>query len=301
MSKAERIINRCPRFYKGWASDSVISKMVTSIASELDIVEESIADLMSGHWVDTANGIDLDKIGNMVGIKRGIQEDDVSFRAHIKHAVDEYRGGGTLTAILNELQSLLGSDGIMIVENPELDSHAEFFVMANDTWHLGSNSINNEVSNLSLTVEDVGAISHPTVSNIDTGYSLTFQGELRSKEKLEIKDGSAFVGERDVSKQVNPLDIPLLLRKGSSWKYSEALLEGIGVFDKGRFDEQTFAIGVPTVKIRYEWVRRQPATFMLKVKPEALRKNGLTEDCINDKLSSIRAAGISVIVKVMEF
>jgi len=35
----------------------------------------------------------------------------------------------------------------------------------------------------------------------------------------------------------------------------------IGVFDTGKFDEHTFMIGIPTVKVRFDWVRSQPSTF----------------------------------------
>jgi hypothetical protein len=300
MTKAQRIIDRCPRFYKAWEEDSALAILVNAISSELDKAEDSLTAQMQAHWVDTAKAEDLDKIGQIVGLKRNANEDDAHFRVHLKRAVDEYKGGGTKSAILNEFNAFLAEDEIEIIENPEADASAEFVVIANDTWTLGSSSIQNEKISLSLTVEEEGVVSNPKITNVDTGESITYKGELKVGEELIIQEGSARLGEKDVSEKVVPLKLPVLLRKGSVWKYSEALLEGIGIFDKGKFDENTFAIGVPNVKVGYQWTRRQPATFLVKAKGEALTRNGLTEQFVNYRLNYLRAAGVKVIIKVTE-
>jgi hypothetical protein len=300
MSKTQRIIDRCPRFYKGWENNSLISRLIVAMSRELDDAEDSIAQLMSAHWVDTAVSTDLDKIGSIVGLKRHQDEDDNHFRSHLKRAIDDYKGGGTMTAICNELRALLAEDSFTIIENPEEESFAEFIVMANDTWTLRSSSIENESANLSLSVVGNGVISNPKLTNVDNGWSITYRGDLKTNEHLTIKKGAGFVGKQDVSNLITPIDTPLLLRKGSIWKYSEALLEGIGIFDKAKFDEQTFSIGVPNVKIRYDWIRKQPATFLVKVKPQALLDSSVTEYMIRERINDLKAAGINVIVKVME-
>jgi hypothetical protein len=300
MSKTQRIIDRCPRFYKAWEADSLIAILVKAISSELDKSEAALTAQMQAHWVDTAKAEDLEKIGQIVGLKRNINEDDDLFRVHLKRAVDEYKGGGTKSAILNEFKAFLAENEIEIIENPEADSFAEFVVIANDTWTLGSSSIQNEKISLSLTVEGAGAVSNPKITNVDTGESITYKGELKTGEELIIQEGSAMLAEKDVSEKVVPSTLPILHRKSSVWKYSEALLEGIGLFDKGKFNENTFAIGVPNVKIRYQWTRRQPATFLVKAKGDALTRNGLTEQFINNRLNYLKAAGVKVIVKVTE-
>ena len=91
-----------------------------------------------------------------------------------------------------------------------------------------------------------------------------------------------------------------LIRKGSNWKYSEALLELIGVFDGGKFDENTFAVGVPTVRVRFDWTRQQPATFMVQVKSQTLAESGLTESFLGMTANYLKAAGVNAIVKVTE-
>jgi hypothetical protein len=298
-SRTERIVDRCPRFYRGWDVDSTVAKLVYSVSSELDKAEDTVTDLIGSHWVDTATGTDIDRIGIMFGIKRRPQESDEQYRSYLKHSVDQYRGGGTLGGILSDLEMALGPESVAIIENPLVESHAEFLVIANDTWKLGSQSIQNEAFALTLSVEGKGAVSKPKITNIETGESITFNGHLSLGEKLILKGGQAFIGEKEVSQMVTSAD-GLLPRKISTWKYSEALLEGIGVFDKGKFNENTFAIGVPTVKIQFDWVRRQPATFLVKVKPYALQKSQLTQYNIERRLEYLRAAGVKVIVKVTE-
>jgi hypothetical protein len=299
LSKADRIIDRCPRFYKGSERTSILSTLINAVSNELDKVDDALTNLLNAHWVDTANNGDLDRIGSVVELKRSADEDDEHYKSHLKRAVDEYRGGGTIVSILKEFQSYFGEGGLEIIENPEVESYAEFLVIANDTWNLHSSSIVNEESQLSLTVEDEGTVSNPKITN-DAGYSMTYKGELKTGQKLIIREGKAFIGDQDVSAQVKPLEMPLLPRKASLWKYSEALLEGIGIFDKTRFDEHTFAIRVPTVRVSFNWIRRQPATFLIKVNPEALSKSPVTEYYIQERLKCLRAAGIKTFVKVME-
>jgi len=114
-----------------------------------------------------------------------------------------------------------------------------------------------------------------------------------------IKKNKASIDGRDVTANISPQKTPRLLRKGSTWKYSEALLERIGVFDTAKFDEHTFAVGVPTVKIRFEWIKSEPATFIVQIKSKALRESGLTESFVEMAVNSMKAAGVNAIIKVL--
>jgi hypothetical protein len=218
----------------------------------------------------------------------------------LKKAVDEFKGGGTIPAILKELQDYAKNEEIAIMENPAVDSFAEFVVIANDTWKLGSNSVEDEQPNLSLTVEGEGEISNPEITNLDAGQSVIFEGNLKTGQQLIINSKKSMLDGKDVSDKVSFEELPKLLRKGSTWKYSEALLEGMGMFDKGKFNEHTFALGVPTVRVRFEWTRRQPATFMIQVKSETLARSGINEVYFENKANYLKAAGIKAIIKVME-
>jgi len=300
MSRAQRIGDRFPRFYKNWQKNSLIFDLIQAVSRQMDKADEEITNLMKAHWVDTACGDELSKLGTLVGSRRMPDEDDKHFRLRLKRAVYDYRGGGTVSAISEAIEESVGAktEDIEIIENPPIKASAEFAVIANDTWTLGSNSIEDEQPSLSLTVEGKGQVSNPEIINVDTGESISFKGKLKSGEQLVIKKNKAFLDETDVTENISPQKIPMLLRKGSTWKYSEALLERIGVFDTGKFDEHTFAVGVPTVRVHFEWMRRQPATFLVNVRSKALRESGFTESYVEKAADSMKAAGINAIIKV---
>jgi len=301
MSTADRINDRLPRFYKSLEEDSLIGLLVRSISKELDEANDTITELMRSHWVDTANGEQLDRLSSLVALKRLSKEDDAQFRSHLKRAVDEYKGGGTVPVIFGQLKSMIKDEKeFQFIENPVAEASADFEVKANDTWQLGSNSIEDEQATISLSIEEEGQVSNPQVSNEDTGESIKFNGTMKMGDQLVLKQGSAMLGEKDVTKKVSSPQVPILRRKQSVWKYSEALLERIGVFDTARFDDHTFAVGVPTVRLRFEWTRRQPATFMVNVKSETLLKNDLSESVLKNAINSLKAAGINAIIKVTE-
>jgi hypothetical protein len=301
MTRIGKIGDRFPKLYRTWEKDSLLYVLLQSISDQIDKTEYGIADLMKAHWIDTAEGEELDKLGLLFGAKRLRDEDDAHLRTHLKRAVDEYKGGGTVSVILDEFRTAFkGDKDLQIIENPPDESFAEFLVVANDTWFLGSNSIKNEEATLSLTVEGEGQVSNPSVTNVDTGESITFNGQLKKGEKLVLQKDCAMVGDKDVTENVMPSNAPFLFRKGSNWKYSEALLELIGVFDGGKFDENTFALGVPTVRVRFDWTRQQPATFMVQVKSQTLADSGLSKSYLEKTANYLKAAGVNAIIKVME-
>lgn len=266
MTTIDRINDRLPRFYKNWEKGSLIAILLQAVCEQLNIAEAGITDLMQAHWIDTAQREDLEKLGVIVESSRIPDESDEHLRKRLKRAVDEFKGGGTVSVILKQLSELINAEEkeIEIVENPLVEGLAEFSVKANDTWLLSSNSIEDEQPIISLTVEDEGEVSNPQIINTDTDQSITFSGKLKKGEQLVVKQKCALLDEKDVTKSVSPAGVPQLLRKRSSWKYSEALLERIATFDEAKFDEHIFAVGVPTVKVRFEWTRRQPATFVVK-------------------------------------
>jgi hypothetical protein len=258
---------------------------------------------MRAHWVDRAKGEELDRLGSLVETERLPDEDDESLRARLKRAVDEYRGGGTLPAVHAGIKDHVHIDDedVKIVENPPADAVYEKLVSSNDTWTFESNSIKDEqATTVSLTVESEGEVCNPQITNIDTKESIVFKGKLATGEQLVIKKKKASLGTEDVTENVSSLELPRILRRGSAWKYSEALSERIATFDVGKFDEHIFAIGVPTVRVRFEWTRYQPATFMVQIRSNALAKSGFTKAYLERTVNSMKAAGVNAIVRVME-
>ncbi len=302
MSRVQRISDRLPRFYKYWDRESLIYRLISAVGLVLDRVEEEITSIMKAHWVDTAIGEELDEQGALLRSSRIPGEDDTRFRARLKRAVSEYEGGGTVPAILAAVQALIGVVGegdVKIVENPSASASAEFRVMAGDTWALGSNSIVDAVPRLSITVEEGGEVSNPQIANLDTGESIEFRGKLGGGAQLVIDEGRASIDGEDATLNLSSKVSPHLLRKGSTWRYSEALQMLVGVFDEARFDEHTFAVGVPYVRVRFDWTRLQPATFEVQVNSEALRRSDLTETYIERFVESMKAAGVKAVIRVM--
>ena len=247
MSRIEIIRGRLPRIYRSYEKESLFFILLQSLVNQLNELEEGITDLMKAHWVDTAKREDLDNMAALVGSKR-ISTDDANFRRKLKRTVEEYRGGGTLPIILERVPELLNSgnkDDFEVIENPRVNTSAEFSVVANDTWILGSNSTKNEKPMISLAIEGTGEVSNPQITNLDTGQSITFAGKLKAGEQLVIKQNKALLGKEDVTEKITAEQPLQLVRKESNWRYTESLSEMVGVFDKGKFDEQIFAIGIP--------------------------------------------------------
>jgi len=301
MSRVERICDRLPRFYKHWDRDSLVFSLLRAVSKQLDEAEEKITDVMKAHWVDTAVEDELNKLGALLGLSRLSGEDDLQYRARLKRAVNEYQGGGTISTILDVVKASIiaqSEEDVKIVENPPASAFAEFTVRAGDTWTLGSNSITDAQPSITLTVEETGGVSKPQIMNLDTGESITFKGRLRSGQKLVIKKKKASIDGKDVSKRIYPQKIPRLLRRGSTWKYSESLEKLVGVFDTAKFDEHTFAMRVPSVRISFDWTRLQPATFEVRIKSKALRDSGFSKPYLEKVVNSMKAAGVNALIKV---
>lgn len=303
MSRAQRIGSRLPRFYRYWDTTSLVYSLLSAMASELDSAEKQVTNMMKAHWVDTAAGEELDRLGAMLRTGRIAGEEDAHFGARLKRAVGEYQGGGTVPAILAAVRALLGAKGeadVRIVENPPGTASAQFRVTAGATWALGSRSIADELPRLSLTVEEGGEVSEPQVTNLETGESVSFKGALRGGEQLIIEKNQATLNGTDVTSRLSADRPPSLLRKGSTWQYTESLQMLVGVFDTARFDQHTFAVRVPFVSLRFDWGRLQPASFELQIRSEALRESGLTETHIERFLASMKAAGVNATIAVTE-
>ncbi len=301
MDRVEKICNRLPRFYKHWNKGSLVFSLLRAVSKQLDEAEEKITDVMKAHWVDTAEEDELNKLGAFLGLSRLAGENDLSYRARLKRAVTEYEGGGTVSTILEAVQALIraqSEEDVKIIENPPTSAFADFTVRAGDTWTLGSNSIADAQPSLTLTVEETGGVSKPQIMNVDTGESITYKGKLKSGQKLVIKKKKASIDEEDVSKRIVPQKIPQLLRRGSTWRYSESLEKLVGVFDTAKFDEHMFAVKVPAVKIRFDWMRLQPATFEVRVKSKALRGSGYSVPYLEKVVNSMKAAGVNAIINV---
>lgn len=301
MSKTERILKRLPSFYKAWDRRSLLYSILSSIGKRLEEADKDLDAVLRSHWVDTAVGRDLDKLGALFNIERRPGEPDTRFRSRLKRAIQEFKGGGTVKAILTSIRALLEAPEeapIRIVENPPREEVEEVHVRSGDTWVMSSRSVVDAYPAITLTVESPNSqVTNPTITNVDTGEEVRFNGVLRSGDELVVSNGRALLNGVDVTDKLSTTTIRLL-RRTCRWSYSEVMREEMGVFDRARFDESIFAIDIPQVKVVFKWTSLTPAAFELHVPRELLGGEGDLE-VLEATLSSIKAAGVKAEVKVV--
>jgi hypothetical protein len=302
MNKAERITDRLPRFYKAWDKDSLMFSLISACSSQLDQAEGEVVSLMRAHWVDSAQGTDLDRLGAIVGSKRMSAEGDGRYRARLKRAVTEYEGGGTVPAILEAVRSLIGAmdpADVKIIENPPTPMSADFRVTAGATWKASSQSVAEAMPTITLMVEEGGEVSDPIISNLDTTESLKYSGIMKSGQKLVLSPDGAELDGKGVKSKISKEGGFRLLRTGSTWKYSESLSAMLGVFDSSKFDEHTFTTGIPFVTIRFEWTSLLPAAFEVQIRSKALQRSRITVKDIESFVASMKASGVKSTVRII--
>ena len=302
MNKAEKIIERLPRFYKAWDKDSLMFSLISACSNQLDQSEGEVVNLIRAHWVDSAQGTDLDRLGVIVGSKRIRAEGDGRYRARLKRAVKEYKGGGTVPAILEAIRGLIGArdpEDIKIIENPPTPMSADFCVMAGATWKARSESMAEAIPTITLTVEEEGEVSDPIISNLDTGESVKYNGIMKSGQELMLGPDGAELDGKDVMRNISKEGGLVLLRTGSTWKYSESLSAMLGVFDSSKFDEHAFTTGIPFVTIRFEWTSLLPAAFEVQIKSKALQRSRITVKDIENFVASMKASGVKSTVRII--
>lgn len=300
MSGTQRIIDRFPSFYKSWDITSLISRVVSALGKRLDEAEKEIVAVLRAHWVDTAMRSDLDSLGASYNMKRRPNESDSDYRNRLKRAIIEFKGGGTVSAVLTSVKAWLGlpeEHHLELIENPPKRIHKELEVKTGETWRLSSASISDAVPSITIGVEtEDSKITNPTITNIDTNESITFKGVIQSGKRLNIKDGKATLNGVDVTKKLSTTTIPKLLRKESNWRYTELIEREIGVFDAARFDGSVFEIGIPPATLGFKWTAYQPATFEIQIPRGVTSESALS--LAQEVIDSIKAVGVKATVKL---
>lgn len=303
MSATERIAERLPQFYKTWAKDSLIFKVLHSFGNPLAETERDLFRIMRGHWIDTARGADIDRLGSIFHLHRSRGETDNAFRRHVKRAIQEYKGGGTVSAVERALKTLLGLPGqeVQLVEFPQTPFSIAIQASSGDTWNLRTGGIEDITPSIRIALETKGRIQDPRISNVETGQFIGLQGSLETGEELSLTDKSGSISGIDVTDRlISSQRSPAILRGGSNWQYSESLHSKIGVFDSGMFDESFFSTPLPKVGIRFDWVAHKTSTIEVRIPRPVLQKAGLGEEEVKQTLSSIKGAGIEVRLMIEE-
>ncbi|MCP8307901.1 MAG: hypothetical protein H3Z53_02615 [archaeon] len=318
MEITKRVIDRLPSFYGAWNEDSLFFRIFDAFGKRFDEAQKDSFRTMRAHWVDTAVRGDLDKLGAIYNMKRKLGEKDSDYQRRLKVAIYEYKGGGTVSAIISLTKTLLGmreEETLELLENPPALVSFEYKLKSGDTWTLRSNSLQDATPTISFYVEAGNAlfdtakfdestfpleVRNPMITNLETKESIDFKGTISGGQKLVISKEKAMLDGIDVTDLISPMTIPLILRKGSKWQYNEAVKEKIGVFDKAIFDESLFETAVAMVRISFEWTAYQTATFELKVPRESLVRSGVSIEDLKGFIDHIKATGVRGVLTILD-
>ena len=303
MERTERILNVLPDYYKTWDSNSRIFKVISAFGKRIDEAEEDLFSIMRAHWVDKAYRTDLDRLGAIYNMERKPGESDDEYRGRLKRAIMEFKGGGTLSAVLSSVKMALNLPtdySLELNDNPPKEVVKEFSFTTGDLFTISSESVLDAKPTINISVETEDAeISNPTLTNTDTDEAITFMGTIKTGEDLRIEEGKTFLDDTEVTQKLSTKTIPTLLRKGSTWSYTEIIKEEIGVFDIAQFDHSIFAFGIPTVKVVLNWTAFQPATFEINIPKNTLYR-GNDISMVEAVINSIKAVGVKAIINVIE-
>ena len=296
MERTKRIANRLPEFYRTWDTDSVIYKLLDTVGRALAEEQKGLFRIMRTHWVETANGDDLQRLGAIFEVARAKGEPDDAYRARIKAALGQFKGGGTGSSIKALMADFLsaGQDQLEIAENPERNLVKEITVRGGESWTLGSMSVEDAKPQIEIELQGEGnVVINPTVRNMDTGEAIGLEGSFRVGQKLVFTEKSATLDGKDVSSSIaKPGEFPKLRPGGSRWAYEESISAKVGYLDKTLFDSSIFAVPVPRAVIRFSWSGRRPSTFTLTVPSKAVTASGKTESETSEYLNLIKGAGV---------
>lgn len=302
MGGFDRISGRMPHFYTSWDPASSVTEFLAAFGMRSDECGKELVAIMRAHWVDTAHGDDLDRMGALFRMKRRENEHDRVFRKRLKIAIISYKGGGTLNAIRRVVRIALKlpqDHPVEIVENPPAVMKMTWKRSAGGRWDVLPQSIRVSIPSVTISVATENArVTHPTLTNLTTGESISFAGDLAWGDLLEIRDGRAALNGKDVTDRLSSSTVPWLPRQTSRWEYTESIGANVGRFDAGRFDESVFAIDIMT-SITMEWEARQPAVFELRIPRDLLLNSGMRITTLQDLVDSVKACGVKAIVKVV--
>jgi hypothetical protein len=268
----------------------------------MDEAEKELVSVAQAHWVDSAAGEDLERLGALYEIERKPLEPDPDFRNRLKTAIISYRGGGTVGAVQTVVRIALRlpmDHPVEIVENPEIQFMRTWKVRSGQEWTVNPRSIAETVPELTITVEmENGRITEPTLTNLTTGESIVYKGEVGHGEELKIIDGMASLNGEDRTDMLSTRKVPSLPRRRSRWQFKEYLGANQGVFDESQFDRSVFVVDV-TSSVTFVWVACQPAAFEVRIPRDSLEKAGISAEYLQDMVNSAKACGVRGEVKVI--
>lgn len=295
MTRKDTISARFPHFYVSWDRGSTLSTLIASVGKTIDESEKDLVSIIRSHWIDTAWKEDLEYLGSIFRIKRRTGELDREYRNRLKSAIISYQGGGTMGAIRLLIRMLLRlppDHPVAIIENPPVTMEKTWTVSVNKEWTVNPRSIRSAELQIMFGLQTENTmITDPKLTNLTTGESLMYHGDIKSGNQLSITNGKALLNGMTVTEKMSGSVSPLLPRGRSTWQYSEKIGANQGIFDKTTFDEAVYAIDIRTV-IKFSWTGYQPASFEVRIPTDMLAKSGMSKEELQENINAVKASGV---------
>lgn len=190
MSKIEFILDNIPSRAYNKSEDSNLYKLLSSFADELDTFVENIEELRKAKFIDTATNADLDRIAQLLNMKRFSTENDDIFRARVKSKVQTFIGGGTTEAIKQIVRIALGIEPKIIEHYKSGNGFTSFTTGVYKGMDVTKNT------DLSVKINDGFTYFNGIKTDIDNTYN--------SKNITNLKLVSDFTGKVIANNTENP-------------------------------------------------------------------------------------------------
>jgi len=284
MKNTERMTNRLPEYMNASEKESLIHSVINCVGSRLEKAENRIGDIMTSKWFPVASLPDLERIGSLFDLYRLTGEDMPTYKTRLYSTVQELlKGVGTVESIRALVTAAMGIEPV-IIENPKLPVvGGSRLLKAGDKWIEECKSVKEPLPK--ITLHSITPVRNPTIANLTSGESITYNGLLRSGAFLTINpDGKASLAGIDVSDKITTSHnkVPGVSRPTSEWVYQD-----LNAFlDSSRFGEATLAGAEKySIIIELRWEESKPASFTVKL-PLYSNKYSATEDISSADLES---------------
>jgi hypothetical protein len=168
-------------FYVTYRCESIISRYIAPAVDQFETVDDELSAAIESKFIDTAEGSELDRIGELFGVlgkRRG--RDDTQYRLFLKSAARSFVSRGTVSSIKMAVSAAtdVPIEDITINENFE-NSTYELVVIPNTPVR-------------SSVLDQITEIADPSgVEKSRSRFTLDDENVTIDDEVLRIKEGSA--------------------------------------------------------------------------------------------------------------
>jgi len=118
----------------GKTTDSNTYKIAGASTDELEILRQTLGDVLQAHGIETASGTNLDNIAGMLAVRREDGETDAALRAKVGIDLNRRRANGTVADIKSVTEYVSGVEitDISVIERPAGEATASFYLVLHE-------------------------------------------------------------------------------------------------------------------------------------------------------------------------